>query len=281
MKKLFYLLLLFTTVVFSQTAGSVDASFNSIDAGYDIISGTEFAVDCSTIQSDGKIIIGGRFTKYNGVNVNKIARLNTDGTLDTTFNIGTGFSTSSSLLGIVKIKLQADGKIIIIVANGGNSKVFRLNSNGTVDTTFVTGLGTFGNNEQYSVGVNPPNPCVLQSDGKLLLGGNFTSYNTVGKNRIIRLNATNALSIDDNIIKKTFTIYPNPAKDKFTIDFGNELISNFTIKINNMLGQEVYSNVIDKPQFEVIKTWQGEGLYFVKIYNEKNILVGTKKIILQ
>ena len=48
-----------------------------------------------------------------------------------------------------------------------------------------------------------------------------------------------------------------------------------------MLGQEVYSNIIDKPQFEVTKTWQGQGMYFVKIYNENKILVGTKKIILQ
>ncbi|MGL2964045.1 FISUMP domain-containing protein [Flavobacterium sp. RSB2_4_14] len=78
-----------------------------------------------------------------------------------------------------------------------------------------------------------------------------------------------------------FNIYPNPSYDKFTIDFGNEIISNYTIKINNMLGQEVYSNVIDKPQFEVSKTWQGEGLYFVKIYDDNNNLLSTKKIILQ
>ena len=76
-------------------------------------------------------------------------------------------------------------------------------------------------------------------------------------------------------------IYPNPAKDKFTIDFGNELLSNYTIKINNLLGQEVYSTIVDKPQFEVTKTWQGQGIYFVKIYDKNKILVGIKKIILQ
>lgn len=80
---------------------------------------------------------------------------------------------------------------------------------------------------------------------------------------------------------KLIKLYPNPAKDKFTIDFGNELLSNYTIKINNLLGQEVFSNIIDKPQFEVTKTWQGQGIYFVKIYNENKDLVGTKKIIIQ
>ncbi len=78
-----------------------------------------------------------------------------------------------------------------------------------------------------------------------------------------------------------YDIYPNPASGKFTIDFGNELISNYTIKISNMLGQEVYSNVIDKPQFEVSKTWQGEGMYFAKVYDRQNNVVAVKKIILQ
>ncbi len=75
-------------------------------------------------------------------------------------------------------------------------------------------------------------------------------------------------------------LFPNPAKNIFTIDFGNELISNYTIKIINLLGQEVYSNVINKPHFEVTNTWQGEGLYFIKIYDEQNNLVVEKKIIL-
>jgi len=48
-----------------------------------------------------------------------------------------------------------------------------------------------------------------------------------------------------------------------------------------MLGQEVYSNVIDKPQFEVSKTWQGEGMYFAKVYDRQNNVVAVKKIILQ
>jgi hypothetical protein len=91
----------------------------------------------------------------------------------------------------------------------------------------------------------------------------------------------NILSNSSNVFNHSINIYPNPANDKFTIDFGNELNSNYSIKINNMLGQEVYSNIIDKPQFEVTKTWQGQGMYFVKIYNENKILVGTKKIILQ
>ncbi len=50
-----------------------------------------------TLQPDGKILIGGYFTKYNGTTANRIARLNADGTLDTTFTTGTGASSSVSL----------------------------------------------------------------------------------------------------------------------------------------------------------------------------------------
>ncbi len=61
------------------------------------------------VQSDGKILIGGDFTTYNGnTTVNHIARLNTDGTLDMTFTTGTGASSR-----VNTIVLQPDGKILI------------------------------------------------------------------------------------------------------------------------------------------------------------------------
>ncbi|MFI5224848.1 MAG: delta-60 repeat domain-containing protein [Nitrospirales bacterium] len=60
------------------------------------------------IQGDEKIIIGGYFTSYNGTERNHIARLNADGTLDNTFNTGTGANEHVSTTAI-----QSDGKIII------------------------------------------------------------------------------------------------------------------------------------------------------------------------
>ncbi|WP_374542155.1 T9SS type A sorting domain-containing protein [Flavobacterium sp.] len=90
----------------------------------------------------------------------------------------------------------------------------------------------------------------------------------------------NSLSNEEHYIEG-FKIFPNPAKDKFTLDFGNETISKYTIKINNLIGQEVYRTIVDKPQFEVSKTWQGQGVYFVKICDDNNNLLTIKKIILQ
>lgn len=50
---------------------------------------------------------------------------------------------------------------------------------------------------------------------------------------------------------------------------------------NGQVGTEVYIAIISVPQFTVTKTWQGIGMYFVKIYNDQNNVVAVKKIILE
>jgi hypothetical protein len=81
----------------------------------------------------------------------------------------------------------------------------------------------------------------------------------------------------------TITIYPNPAQDQITIDCGNlATVSGWTIKIVNSLGQDVFNGAMNTQQYTVnLNGWGGTGLYFVKIYNESNVLMNTKKILLQ
>ena len=93
------------------------------------------------MQSDGKIIIGGSFTSYDGIGRNSIARLNADGSLDIGFNPGTGANNP-----VHSITLQPDGKIIIggdfTNYNGtGRNRVARLNTDGSLDTGFNPGIG--------------------------------------------------------------------------------------------------------------------------------------------
>ena len=244
--------------------GIHDTSFNSG-------TGTNGPIKATELQSDGKVIIGGLFTSYNGTAVNRIARLHPNGSIDPTFNVGTGANDEVSA-----IVIQQDGKIVIAgkftLFNGlSYNRIVRLNINGSIDSTFNIGIGA--NNYISSLS--------LQQNGGIIIAGNFTSYNGIGRNRIARINGDNSLSTTLTSELNNFKLYPNPAKEKFIIDFGSDLNSNYTIKINNLLGQEVYSNIADKSQFEVIKTWQGEGIYFVKIYNANNNLIETKKIILQ
>ena len=135
------------------------------------------------VQPDGKILVGGNFTTLNGVSRNRTLRLNSNGTEDTAFyaNMGTGFNTT-----IRELALQSDGKILVggtfSLLNGATrNELVRINSNGTEDTAFYANLGTGFDNTVYSVAV--------QSDGKILASGQFSSLNGATRSRTLRLNA--------------------------------------------------------------------------------------------
>ena len=173
-----------------DNSGSIDTTFN-VGAGFNN------SISVLLKQPDGKLLVGGPFTSYNATSSNRIARLNTDGTYDTTFNIGTGFDDNPRTLAI-----QSDGKIIVggqFTAYNGTSREFliRLTDSGSIDTTFSIGTG-------FST-TGFPFASAVQSDGKILIGGNFTSYQGVSRNCITRL--TNSGSNDATLSVGTgFTI---------------------------------------------------------------------------
>ncbi len=170
--------LLFAVARASAAEGDLDPTFNPG-------TGTDDFLLTTTVQPDGKIIIGGRFTTYNGTARNCIARVNADGSLDPAFNPGTGTDVPGFVFATA---LQPDGKIII----GGNFSgyngtprggVARLNADGSLDATFNPGTGA--DNEVDSI--------TLQPDGKIIIGGNFSSYNGTARNHIARINANGSL----------------------------------------------------------------------------------------
>ncbi len=165
-----------------NTNGSVDNTFN-------MGTGVSAEVYAINIQSTGKIIIGGRFAGYNNVTQRCIARLNTDGTLDNTFNIGSGLGNTA-----ITIAIQNDDKILVggfLTSYNGTSsnRIVRINTNGTIDNTFNTGSGF--NDNVYKIQIQP--------DGKILVGGDFTSYNSTGYNFIVRLNTNGSADATFNI----------------------------------------------------------------------------------
>lgn len=160
--------------------GTLDPSFNT-GTGPGVDFGGAFSVEAAAIQNDGKIIIGGGFTSYNGTARNHIARINADGSLDGTFNPGTGAGAASDY--VETIAIQNDGKIVIggwfTTYNGtARNYIARINANGSLDGTFNPGTGA-----DTRVRV-----AAVQSDGKIIIGGNFTSYNGTGRNYITRIN---------------------------------------------------------------------------------------------
>ena len=113
-----------------------------LDTAFDANVGTaaDDTITHVAVQSSGKAIVIGKFTLWNGTSVGRIVRLNTDGTLDSTFNSGgSGFTAPNPLW----CEVQDDDKIIVAGSftgyngsypNYGN--LVRLNSNGTLDSTF-------------------------------------------------------------------------------------------------------------------------------------------------
>src|SRR5947209_6488431 len=165
----------------SAAGGDIDSAFNTGGAG------TNGSVLAVAVQTDGKIVIGGDFTSYNGdaAASDYIMRLNADGTRDTTFNAG-GLGANDV---VQAVAVQADGKIVIggffTSYNGdaaASDKVMRLNADGTRDTAFNAG-GAGANNTVFAVAV--------QADGKIVIGGLFTSYNpdATASDHVMRLNA--------------------------------------------------------------------------------------------
>src|SRR6185436_3562383 len=128
---------------------------------------------CLVEQTNGQVIVGGNFSSIGGQPHTGIARLNLNGTLDSSFNPnivdiygGTGVSYS--------MVLQPDGRIVIgglfnIVNGVTNNNIVRLNTNGTLDATFYANT-----NPGYGSAVH----CLaLQPDGRILVGG----YNGVAR----------------------------------------------------------------------------------------------------
>ncbi|MBK9593369.1 MAG: T9SS type A sorting domain-containing protein [Crocinitomicaceae bacterium] len=160
----------------------------SNDATFTPIGGFNGAVTEITLQPDNKVLVGGGFTTFNSISRSKIARLNSNGLLDNTFNPGTGFDN-----GVNSIVVLPDSRIIA----GGHFNVFNgvdresiacLNSDGTLDNSMFSGL-------LFDFNVRSVQ---LLSDGKLITAGDFSSYNEISAQKIARLNADGSIDEEFN-----------------------------------------------------------------------------------
>jgi uncharacterized delta-60 repeat protein len=171
-----------------DATGTVDASFNP---------GSNGQVFALAVQADGKILMGGDFTTLGccgGAGTlarNRIARVSSTGAWDQFFDPGANGN-------ITAIVVQPDGKIMVAgnftMLGGGatgttpRNYIGRLNADGTLDSSFDPGAnGTI-------------NVLALQPDGKILVGGLFTTLGgggtgTTARYNIGRLTASGSLDI--------------------------------------------------------------------------------------
>jgi uncharacterized delta-60 repeat protein len=160
--------------------GTPDDAFNANSSNLFVSStSVDKRIRGVVIQSTGRIVIGGIFTLNSLGYVTNMARLNSDGTLDNTFNnIFNGE--------ILHISMQNDDKVIA----GGyftspKSKICRIGVNGAIDNSFVVGSACTSLESVFATEIQP--------DGNALIGGNFTTYNGNSANKICRLLGDNYL----------------------------------------------------------------------------------------
>ena len=161
--------------------GAFDPTF-AIGTGFD----NTVHVIASTGDGTGDIYVGGAFTNYNGIAANNLVRLNADGTVDSTFFMGTGFNNT-----VFTIMPTTDGSGDLYVGGAFTSykqvlanNLVRLNEDGSLDATFLTGMG-FDNAVQT----------IAPADsGGLYVGGAFTNYNGTPANGLVRLNSNGVIN---------------------------------------------------------------------------------------
>lgn len=219
------------TVKCYNADGSLNTGF-SFPAFENISSGSpdNIRINDAIYQNDGKIIIVGDFNKVNNIACNNIIRLNSDGSVDTTFS--QGVFNSSYGYWINTIAMQADGKYIVagefpVVATNSNARIARINTNGTLDTSF--NVYTTGSLDYPINGIDGfIEKVAVQTDGKILVAnsGGLRTNGVMVTYNLIRLNSNGTRdtgfthpNINGGIIVSEFCIQPDgkilyPAQDK-------------------------------------------------------------------
>jgi uncharacterized delta-60 repeat protein len=186
--------------------GSADLSF---DSGSGPSGGNSTPARTMVLQPDGKILIGGTFSDYNGTARPSIARLNSNGSLDTSFvpvNPNTG---QFGAQGVGAISLQSDGKIIIGPDREdiptSPMSIFRLNPDASLDQTFAlrSGIANFG--------ATNVNVITFQADRKILIGGAFDVVDGYPRMALARLLADTVAPTPTPTPLSTPTPTPTPS----------------------------------------------------------------------
>jgi uncharacterized delta-60 repeat protein len=169
-----------TNIAQFHSSGMLDTNFNAIPKG-----GNVYAL---AVQEDGKILLGGAFTNLNGQQRMYIGRLNANGSLDESFNPG-----ASGIVNVLAI--QTDNKILVggfftNLAGIARSRIGRLNSDGTPDMDFNPGVS--GSMFPHVLSM------ILQTDGRILVGGSFTNLGGQVRNYMGRLHTDG--SLDTNFV---------------------------------------------------------------------------------
>ena len=180
-----------------------------LDSGFNVSLETEGgSVSRLRRAPDGKILIAGNFLHYDGATKPNLSRLNADGSVDPTF-VGATFDATVS-----DVAVQPDGKLIVVgsftlLDNLSRTGVARLYADGTPDATFIL---------EPTLSFRAVTTVVLQSDGKILVGGDFTATSGAGaRSHLMRL-------LPDGTLDSAFNPGPNGATSSLALQSDGKLL---------------------------------------------------------
>ncbi|MFZ4401442.1 MAG: T9SS type A sorting domain-containing protein [Bacteroidales bacterium] len=258
-----------------DTLGNLDTTFKSI-----FISGNPRPL---YIQNDGKIIVGGYFNIINYPTTLFIVRLNTDGSLDSTFN---NFNSAfNNYGGILASCPTSDGGYLI----GGGFKsyqgylrnnIVKTDTDGLIDTSYFNGTGidstNFAGNTPYVYNI------VKGINDNYYVMGYFTHFNGEKVNPIIRIKG---LSVGINEVEKEkgeIKVFPNPANVYVEFRWELPLLNgNATLIISDVNGKFVDRTNLTTQRGQWV--WDtrsiSRGIYFYEVKSDKENLCRGKVVI--
>lgn len=291
-----------------QANGALDTTFNISGAFSQVPGFNRASAKFIALQPDGKILAAGQIGS-SGPQGNRlyIARFNANGSLDPSFDAGNHPANTRDQFNatLIQFKLLPNGKIMLGGTYvGGVSGLDRLNSDGSLDTTFVVSpglndhrcwaLAAQGDGKVLAARVNfgPPseamilerylpngqldtafptrffgndvNDILVQQDGNIVLVGNF-SYNPRGIMRLIGDYST--VDVHEHAAKHVpVKVYPQPAQDFVQIEWPAEQFeSGLQLQIRSIDGRLWHEQALE--QSNTIVTLHGlpDGLYFYEI----------------
>jgi len=217
-------------------------NFNgSLDTGFDPGTGADAEITAAVLQPDGRIVVAGRFTSFNGFMHKGVCRLNDDGSVDQSFGLGAGIDNVA-----LALALQSDGRILVGGQFSGVDQtprfnLARLNTNGSVDLTFDPVNGPSGE----------VNAIVIQPDGAIIIGGSFIGYNGFARGGIARVLANGMLdSSFDSGVGTGGNVFALALQHNGQIVLGGRFVQ--YAGINRTFIARVFSNGVLDPGFNPV-----------------------------
>ncbi|SDY40396.1 T9SS type A sorting domain-containing protein [Hymenobacter psychrophilus] len=204
------------------------------------------------VQPDNKVLIGGQFYSYNNIVRPNIARLNSDGSVDESFDAN---QTDGGGTGLVRdLELQPNGKVLVAGDSQEKGYLHRLNADGTVDASFL-GYGLYNSSVT---------DLLVQPDGRLVTAGAFTQVDGQPRAGLARLIGGAVLHVGASQSAATLEAWPNPVRDLLRLRL-DAAAGPRTVVLLNVLGREVYRRAATGAQMQVPVGQLAAGVYLLRV----------------